>query len=710
MKKQATIAFVIVLLIAGGMLLVISKQKSLARLPKPSSQPPAIQTALTTQGTVEITSRQLGEIQPYVQAELAPRITGYILSITKREGDTVAQGEIVCVLDDRELSRKAESSHAEVLATRQRLAGARSLYETQRSVTERDEKLYKAGAISKEALERSRSTLESARSVVDAYEESIHGLERNVDAARLQAGYARIAAPFSGVVTRRSAEPGDLAVPGKAILTIQQPSPVKVVVQVPQELIGQVRQGTKLALSNGPGTMQAAVTKVYPALGKNLLGAVETILQKSPFGLPTGSTLGVDIVTATASGIIVPENALVRTEKGAFVYTINDGHRPYVQSRGARYRKGAGGRERRYCRRYAGGRRPGEQAPHPFRGDEGRHNGRQIMNIVRRYIEKPHLVLSFVILLSVVGIMGYKSMPFNLFPDTDRPQISVITFMPGAAAADVETDITRVIEKEVSSIDMVRTVTSTSKDEVSVVLAEFEYEKGLDSAATDVANALSKVTARLPQGIRPPQVFKISQATQPTMTLALSPQEGSAVDLRKIRELADNQIKEELLRIPDVGNVEVFGGHQPEISVLVEPDRLNRFGIGITDVMAAVSAQNQNIPQGIIIKKEGQYLFKTEGAATRMGQLADLVVARRDTGVVHLRDVAKIQQAEQEPQSAYHGNGKEAIGINILRTQSGHTLDPILAIEAYLPAAQGKISLHQFCDKLHTEAPHHAER
>jgi multidrug efflux pump subunit AcrB len=318
------------------------------------------------------------------------------------------------------------------------------------------------------------------------------------------------------------------------------------------------------------------------------------------------------------------------------------------------------------------------------------------MNIVRRYIERPHLVLSFVILLSVVGIMGYKSMPFNLFPDTDRPQISVVTVIPGAAAADVETDITRVIEKEISSIDMVRTVTSTSKDEVSVVLAEFEYAKGLDSAATDVANALSKVTARLPQGIRPPQVFKISQATQPTMTLALSPGQGSAVDLRKIRELADNQIKEELLRIPDVGNVEVFGGHQPEIAVLVEPDRLNRFGIGITDVVAAVSAQNQNIPQGIIIKKEGQYLFKTEGTATRMGQLADLLVARRDAGVVHLRDVAKIRQAEQEPQSAYHGNGKEAIGINILRTQSGHTLDPIVAIEAHLPQLKAKYPFVNF--------------
>jgi len=318
------------------------------------------------------------------------------------------------------------------------------------------------------------------------------------------------------------------------------------------------------------------------------------------------------------------------------------------------------------------------------------------MKFVRRYIERPHLILSFVILLSIVGIIGYKRMPFNLFPDTDRPQISVITFMPGAAAADVETDITRIIEKEVSSIDMVRTVTSTSKDEVSVVLAEFEYEKGLDSAATDVANALSKVTARLPQGIRPPQIFKISQATQPTMTLALSPRQGYLVDLRKIRELADNQIKEELLRIPDVGNVEVFGGHQPEVLVSVNPERLARFGIGITDILAAVSAQNQNIPQGIIIKKESQYLFKTEGAATRIGQLADLVVGRRDTAVVHLRDVAKIQLAEQEPQSAYHGNGKEAIGINILRTESGHTLEPIEAVESYLPQLRASYPLIDF--------------
>jgi len=312
------------------------------------------------------------------------------------------------------------------------------------------------------------------------------------------------------------------------------------------------------------------------------------------------------------------------------------------------------------------------------------------MKIVEGYIRRPHFVLSFVILLSVVGLIGYRRMPFNLFPDTDRPQISVVTVMPGAAAGDVETDITRIVEKEISTIDMVRRVTSTSKDEVSVVTAEFEYDKGLDAAATDVANALSKVGARLPSGIRPPQVFKISQATQPTMTLALSPAPGYPADLRRIRELADNQIKEELLRAPDIANVEVFGGYQPEIQVTVDPDRLNRFGISLPEVMGALSAQNQNIPQGLVTNRDGQYLFKTEGAVGAARDLEAVVVARRGSGTVHLRDVAQVTAGVQEPQSSYHGNGSAAIGINILRGQNGHTLETIRAAEAVVPKLKAR--------------------
>lgn len=318
------------------------------------------------------------------------------------------------------------------------------------------------------------------------------------------------------------------------------------------------------------------------------------------------------------------------------------------------------------------------------------------MKIVSKYIEKPHLILSFILLLSAVGIIGYLKMPLNLFPDVDRPQISVVTVMPGAAAADIEADISRMIEKEISAIDLVRRVTSTSKDEVSVVLAEFEYEKGLDVAATDVANALSKIAARLPKDIRPPAIFKISQATQPTMTLALTPKPGYPGDLRKIRELADNQLKEDLLKIPEIANVEVFGGWQPEVLVTIDPDRLNGFGLSLTDVMAALTAQNQNIPQGLIIRKEGQHIFKTEGQVAIPNELRNLIIGRKDNGNIHLRDVAHVDLGIQEPQSAYRGNGKEAIALNILRSQTGFTLDTILAAEAALPTLQARYPFVNF--------------
>ncbi|MCX5826281.1 MAG: efflux RND transporter permease subunit [Deltaproteobacteria bacterium] len=318
------------------------------------------------------------------------------------------------------------------------------------------------------------------------------------------------------------------------------------------------------------------------------------------------------------------------------------------------------------------------------------------MNFVAQYIKKPHLVLSVVLLLSVVGIIGYKKMPFNLFPDVDRPQISVITVMPGAAAADMEADISRTIEKELSTIDLVRRVTSTSKDEVSVVQAEFEYQKSLDAAATDVANALSKISARLPIGVRPPQIFKISQATQPTMTLALALEPGYPTDMRKIRELADNQIKEELLRVPGIANVEVFGAWQPEVQVKIDPDRLKRFNLNMTDVMGSLAAQNQNIPQGLIIRKEGQYIFKTEGQVKKPEELNDLVIGRKEGGTIHLRDVAVIEPGVQEPQSAYRGNGREAIGLNILRGQNGHILDTIQAAEGALPQLRVKYPFIHF--------------
>ena len=310
------------------------------------------------------------------------------------------------------------------------------------------------------------------------------------------------------------------------------------------------------------------------------------------------------------------------------------------------------------------------------------------MNFVQGYVKKPHLLLSLVFLLAVVGLVGFFKMPVNLFPDSERPQIAVVTVWPGASADDVANDVSRVVEKELKSIELTRRVTSTSNDEVSVVMAEFEYSKGLDSAATDVSNSLNKIRAQLPPDIRPFQVFKVSSATPAVLTLSLTPKAGSQLDLAMVRRLSDNPIKEALLRLPDVANVEVFGGYQSVLRVDLDPNKLQAYRLTSGQVALALNAWNRNTPEGLVLSKEGQILLKSQGEFLRPEEVGNVVVSAMAGPPVYLRDVATVRMAVQERMSAFHGNGKPAIGINIQRSNAGFALPTIESVTKALPGLE----------------------
>lgn len=325
MKKKLIALLLTLGVVAGGLYVVDHKKKSIAALTKPQPVIPAIQIAAVTEGSLEVTAHYLGFIEPVSQTDLSSRITAAILAINKREGDPVRKGEELVVLDDRELHEKYSAVRAEMLATRQKQVGAASAFETQKSIYERDQKLFAAGAISREALDRSKTTFDGAGSIVAAYEESIKGLAMNTAAAGTQAGYARILAPFTGILTRRLMEPGDLAAPGKPILTVEDTTSYKVTVEIPQEELAEIQKGSKLVLKNGDEVGSATVFRLHPALGKNRLASVETVLPSAPFQLPSGSSVGVDLVKRAVTGLILPENALVKNEKGYFVCAVKEG-------------------------------------------------------------------------------------------------------------------------------------------------------------------------------------------------------------------------------------------------------------------------------------------------------------------------------------------------------------------------------------------------
>lgn len=309
-------------------------------------------------------------------------------------------------------------------------------------------------------------------------------------------------------------------------------------------------------------------------------------------------------------------------------------------------------------------------------------------SFIESLLNHPHLIMSVILLLAAFGIIGFRSMPLNLFPNANYPVITVIIPQPGAAAADVEDKVTRPVEKELATIDLVRKVRSVSQDEMTAVSVEFEYHKSLDTAATDVANALKKIESQLPTDIRPAEIFRVSDATTPVFTLALIPHPGSHLDLAKIRQLADNEIREAFLRIPEVANIEVFGGYSPEITVEIDPIQLHAYNLSLEQVIMAIRKQNINIPDGLIINKYSQFLIKTKGERLLKSELATIVITHETAnggGELHLSDIANIKTSYQERQSLFRGNNQAAIGINLLRPEQGHVTTTIAAVEKALP-------------------------
>ncbi len=310
-------------------------------------------------------------------------------------------------------------------------------------------------------------------------------------------------------------------------------------------------------------------------------------------------------------------------------------------------------------------------------------------DFIDRMLGAPHLVMSVILLLAALGFIGFKAMPLNLFPDANYPVITVIIPDPGAAAADVEDKVVRPLEKELATIDLVRKVRSVSQDEMGAVSVEFDYAKSLDAAATDVANTLKKIANQLPAGIREPEIFRVSDATSPVFTLALSPRPGGHLDLAKVRQLADNEIREAFLRIPEVAGVEVFGGYNPELEVVVDPVRLHSYGLSLARVIMAIRKQNLNIPDGMIIGRHSQFLIKTRGEKLVKEELTKIVIAHREKGgELHLGDIATVRSSFRERQSLFRGNGRAAIALNLLRPEKGHVTTTMAAVEKALPGIE----------------------
>jgi multidrug efflux pump subunit AcrB len=310
------------------------------------------------------------------------------------------------------------------------------------------------------------------------------------------------------------------------------------------------------------------------------------------------------------------------------------------------------------------------------------------MNFFERMLRKPHAIIAITLVTVLAGIIAYITLPMNLFPDTNRPVVAVITQWPGAAANDVATDVTHPIEVRMKAIDGVRRVYSTSRDQVSSVQIEFHYGNNIDEAATKVTTELPRVRSLLPQGIKEPLIFKITDAARPLEVLAVTSAKGYDLSLPQIRRLAENQLRDALLNIPGVAEAEVFGSQERQVAVDLDRNKLEAYQLTVGQVALALANSNISMPSGLIYQHGNRYILNTQVLAKGPEDIGQILVPLPKGNFVRVSDLGDVKWGIADITSIYRGNSKPAIAISILRGEEGHAREIIAEITKDLPQIQ----------------------
>jgi HAE1 family hydrophobic/amphiphilic exporter-1 len=292
-----------------------------------------------------------------------------------------------------------------------------------------------------------------------------------------------------------------------------------------------------------------------------------------------------------------------------------------------------------------------------------------------------------ILALVVVGASAYQSLGVDRFPAVDLPTVSVRTTLPGGAAEDVESEITEEIEEAVNRVEGIRELRSISSTGSSVVIATFELDRDVDTAAQDVRDRVQTVLRNLPPGTDPPVVSKQDNDSTPVMTIALSAERS----VRELSELADKQVRVALERTAGVGEVRLVGDQERAIKIWVDADRLLAYGLPITAVRSAIVQQNANIPAGNVTSGQEERTLRTLGRFENAAAFDALVVGSKDGRPVRVRDIGHAEDGTFEQRSLARLNGKPTVVLEIIRQSGANTVAVIEAAKKNLEKIRSEL-------------------
>ncbi len=304
------------------------------------------------------------------------------------------------------------------------------------------------------------------------------------------------------------------------------------------------------------------------------------------------------------------------------------------------------------------------------------------------FIEKKQFTLLLMIALIAGGIVSVFAIPKESAPEVEIPVGIVSTILPGAAALDVEKLVTKPIEDEVANIQNLKKLTSTSRDGVSSISAEFDAFANLDEAIADLKDAVDRAKAELPADATDPQVIRINFADEPILIISVSGEYGPTA----LYNLGES-LKDHIRGMPGISKVDVTGVRQPEVTVVIRKESLLQYGISLNDAVTALRINNASLPIGSIVVRDIEYAVRFDGDFESAADVENTPITTRGGKTIYVRDVAQVydglERATSYSRVSLNGEPAEnALTLYVYKKKGENVITTARAVRAELETLQ----------------------
>src|SRR3989440_2998668 len=302
-------------------------------------------------------------------------------------------------------------------------------------------------------------------------------------------------------------------------------------------------------------------------------------------------------------------------------------------------------------------------------------------------IRRPVFAAMIILSLVVVGSASYFKLGVDRFPSVDLPTVSVRTNLLGASPEEMETLVSQRIEEVVNTVDGIDQLRSVSGQGTSFVMATFNLNRDIDTAAQDVRDRVASVVRDLPPDVKPPVIGKFNNDSTPVISIALSGQRS----LRELTEYGDKIVRPQLERAEGVGQVDVVGGLQRAINVWIDSERLAAYKLPITTVRNALQRQNADVPGGNVEAGRRELVLRTLGRFTDPRDMEELVIANINGAPIKIRDIGRVEDGTKEQRSLAHLNGAPTVTLEIRRQSGANSVAVIRNVKAQLDKVSAQL-------------------